>query len=70
MDLELVRDEIVEPGVLQRLLDGSEPVPLPGSDGVVGRPSLAAPEKGKRIYEYLVAYIGDRLFPAAEEPSV
>jgi creatinine amidohydrolase/Fe(II)-dependent formamide hydrolase-like protein len=43
-------------------IDGTEPVPLPGSSGVIGRPAAATAEKGKRVYEYLVRYIGDRLF--------
>jgi creatinine amidohydrolase len=60
--LDLARDEIVDARVLDRLLDGSEPMPLRGSAGVIGRPTAAAAEKGKRIYDYLVAYIGDRLF--------
>lgn len=34
-----------------------EPVPLPGSPGVVGQPSMATRENGRRIYEYLVDYI-------------
>jgi len=38
-----------------------EPVPPPGSPGVVGRPSLATPENGRRICEYLVDYISRRL---------
>lgn len=38
-----------------------EPVPLPGSAGVVGQPSLATPENGRRIWEYLVDYISRRL---------
>lgn len=59
---ESARDEIVDARVLDRLLNGSEPMPLRGSAGVVGKPSAAAAEKGKRIYDYLVAYIGDRLF--------
>lgn len=67
VSMDLARDEVVEDPVLERLLDGSEPVPLPGSAGVIGSPSLAEPEKGKRIYEYLVAYIGDRLFGDADE---
>lgn len=43
-------------------MDGTEPLPLPGTNGVVGRPTAATAEKGRRIYEYLVRYIGDRLF--------
>jgi len=38
-----------------------EPVPAPGSEGVVGRPSLATAENGRRIYDYLVEYIARRL---------
>lgn len=38
-----------------------EPVPLPGSPGVVGQPTLATRENGRRIYEYLVDYISRRL---------
>ena len=38
-----------------------EPGPLPGSPGVVGRPSLATEENGRRICEYLVDYISRRL---------
>lgn len=38
-----------------------EPVPLPGSAGVVGRPSLATAENGRRICEYLVDYVSRRL---------
>lgn len=44
------------------VVDGTEPVPPPGTDGVVGRPTAGTAEKGKRIYEYLVRYLGDRLF--------
>ena len=38
-----------------------EPVPPPGTPGVVGRPSRATAENGRRIYEYLVDYISRRL---------
>ncbi len=49
-------------------VDGTEPVPLPGTNGVIGRPTAATAEKGRRIYEYLVRYIGDRLFGEAPAP--
>ncbi|MDX1578643.1 MAG: creatininase family protein, partial [Gemmatimonadota bacterium] len=52
--------DATEPG--SGRLDGTEPVPLPGTSGVIGRPTAATAEKGRRIYEYLVRYIGDRLF--------
>jgi creatinine amidohydrolase len=38
-----------------------EPIPQPGSPGVVGQPTLATRENGRRIYEYLVDYIARRL---------
>ena len=33
----------------------------PGTAGVVGRPSVASAENGRRMYEYLVEYIAGRL---------
>jgi creatinine amidohydrolase len=61
---ELVREDRVadgEPGgrILRAVRD--EPVPPIGSPGVVGRPSLATRESGRRICEYLVDYISRRL---------
>ncbi len=50
-----------------RLRAGEEPVPPPGSSGVVGRPSLASEEKGRRIFEHLVRFLGERVF--AREPA-
>lgn len=60
--LEAIEDAEVERSVLLSRLEGTEPVPLPGSSGVIGRPTAATAAKGKRIYEYLVDYIGERLF--------
>jgi len=57
----LVRDAPVEEEELRRLLVGEEPVPLPGSPGVVGRPSRASADKGRRVFEYLVAFLGERV---------
>ncbi len=57
------RDRVADSPVESSMhVDGTEPVPLPGTDGVVGRPSAASAEKGRRIYEYVVRYLGDRLF--------
>ncbi len=64
--MERAEDLEMERGELDQRLDGTEPVPLPGSNGVLGRPSCATAEKGRRIYDYLVRYIGDRLFGSAE----
>lgn len=61
---ELVRVELADDAVTG---DGSrravrdEPVPGPGTAGVVGRPSLASADNGRRMYEYLVQYIAGRL---------
>jgi creatinine amidohydrolase/Fe(II)-dependent formamide hydrolase-like protein len=61
---ELVRQEQVadsDPGCDIRPAVRDEPVPPPGSPGVVGRPSRATAENGRRIYDYLVDYISRRL---------
>ena len=61
---ELVREDRVadgEPRERMKTAVRDEPVPPPGSPGVVGRPSLATRENGRRICEYLVDYISRRL---------
>lgn len=40
---------------------GEEPVPEPGTAGVVGSPSLASAEKGRKLFDHLVRIIGDRV---------
>lgn len=55
---KLVADEISGDG---RQAVKDEPVPPRGSPGVVGRPSLATRETGRRICEYLIDYISRRL---------
>jgi len=60
--IDRATDEVPGSRELRGRLQGTEPVPLPGSAGVVGRPTAATAEKGKRLYEYLVRYVGDRLF--------
>lgn len=64
---ELVRHQAVTDAEMDRdeqiaRLDGTEPVPLPGSSGVIGHPTAATAAKGRRVFEYLVDYIGERLF--------
>ena len=61
---ELVRSDLVADGESRERVRSAirdEPVPPPGSPGVVGRPSLATRENGRRICEYLVDYISRRL---------
>lgn len=48
--------------VVGQLRVGEEPVPPPGSPGVVGRPSRASAEKGRAVFEYLVEFLGERVF--------
>jgi creatinine amidohydrolase len=60
---ELVREDAVTDAPLDhpRATERGEPVPAAGSPGVVGRPSLASAEKGRRIYAHIVTTIVDRL---------
>lgn len=60
--MESVRDVALEERRIQKLMAGEEPVPVAGSIGVVGRPSLATAEAGSAIFEYLVGHIGGGLF--------
>lgn len=64
---ELVRTGAMEdvelaPEDVARLRVGEEPRPRPGSSGVVGHPSRASAGKGRRVYEYLVEFLGERVF--------
>lgn len=64
---ELVRREEIEDAELPtemvgQLRVGEEPVPPPGSTGVVGCPSAASEAKGAEIFEYLVEFLGERIF--------
>ena len=61
---ELVHPDRIEDepsGEAPRSAVKDEPVPHRGSSGVVGQPSLATAENGRRICEYLVDYISRRL---------
>ena len=60
--LQAIEDVDRGPDARDERMDGTEPLPLPGSSGVVGRPSAASAATGKKVYEYLVEYIGERLF--------
>lgn len=65
-----MRDAPLEEAELRDLLVGSEPVPPAGTEGVVGRPSLASAEKGRALYEHLVEHIGSKLFGGTDaEPG-
>lgn len=65
-----IQDVLLPPERVRKLVAGEEPVPLPGSIGVVGRPSIASAEKGRAIYEYLIDHIGRGLFGPPAPPDV
>lgn len=66
VDTAAIEDLVLEPSEVDRLLEGEEPSPRPGSSGVVGRPSAASAEKGRRIFEHMVGFVGERVFAAEE----
>ncbi|MCL7962170.1 MAG: creatininase family protein [marine benthic group bacterium] len=63
LEPDLVREEWIldSPGTLRPGADSTVSAPMPGSPGVVGLPSLASREKGRRIYEHMVETISTRL---------
>lgn len=68
---ELVRMDRAEDVVLpsdrvQHLLEGAQPVPPPGGPGIVGAPTRATADNGRRIYEYVVERLGKRIFSPEE----
>lgn len=49
---------------------GEEPVPPPGSAGVVGSPSLATAAKGETIFRHLVRFLGERILERGARSEV
>lgn len=66
---EEMRDREISSGRLRQLVVGQEPVPPEGSEGVLGRPSLASAEQGRNIYEFLVDHISGRLYGSENETA-
>ena len=64
---ETIRDIVLEKRELRKLMAGEEPVPVPGSNGVVGEPSRGSAEIGRAIFEYLIDHIGSGLFRSRAE---
>lgn len=64
---ELVRSDRIEDSPFEGNppRGSAEALAPPGSPGVVGYPSLASSEKGQRIYDYLLSYVGQRLMQPA-----
>jgi len=69
LEPELVRQEWILDSVSDTTVAGDvgASAPMPGSPGVVGRPSLASAEKGQKIYDHIVETITKRLMAASDE---
>jgi creatinine amidohydrolase len=69
LEPELVRQEWILDSVSDTTVEGDvgASAPLPGSPGVVGRPSLASAEKGQKIYDHIVETITSRLTTASDD---
>jgi creatinine amidohydrolase len=68
LEPELVRQDWILDSATASVATGDvgASAPMPGSPGVVGRPSLASAEKGKRVYEHIVDTITARLGAATD----
>lgn len=60
--LEEMEDAELPVEMVGQLRVGEEPVPPPGSSGVVGCPSAASAEKGAEVFDYLVEFLGAHVF--------
>ena len=58
---------MVERGDLRKFRRGSGKAPR-GAAGTLGRPSLASAEKGKLLYERILARVAVRILGVAESP--
>lgn len=70
VELDAAEDADLPAEVVAQLREGEEPVPAPGSTGVVGHPSRATAEKGRAIFEHLVEFLLDRVFGWEEAAGV
>lgn len=59
-----IRDFEPDPATLRRCVEGETPTPPPGTGGVVGRPSLASAEKGRRVFRRFVDVLRSRVLDA------
>lgn len=64
--LERIQDFVPNPKTYRKYIRGRVPTPPPGSQGAVGRPSLATPTRGERIYGRFLERIEAAIGPAGE----
>jgi creatinine amidohydrolase len=67
--MERARDFELPPEAFDRYLRGELPAPPPGGAGVVGYPTAATAEKGRRIYQRILYAVRRAVFQAAGEET-
>ena len=67
VQMDRARDFELPPRTFERYLRGELPSPPPGGAGVVGFPSRATADKGRRIYHRILAAIRRAVFLAPDE---
>lgn len=67
--MDRARDFQLSPDEFRRYMRGGMPSPPPGGSGCVGRPTLATPEKGERIYRRILEGIRRAVFVRPDEES-
>ncbi|MGH7505894.1 MAG: creatininase family protein [Longimicrobiales bacterium] len=67
--MDRARDFELPPDAFRRYLQGKLPSPPPGGAGVVGKPTAASIDKGRRIYHRILAAIRRAVFVAPDTES-
>jgi creatinine amidohydrolase len=67
--MERARDFQLPPEQFERYIRGQLPSPPPGGAGIVGNPTHATAQKGKAIYDRVLAAVRHAVFHAADDES-
>jgi creatinine amidohydrolase len=67
--MERARDFELPPEAFDRYLRGELPAPPAGGAGVVGHPTAANAEKGRRIYQRILYAVRRAVFQATDQES-